>query len=129
MSVRRFLIVEDDNAVREMMCELFTAEGYIVLTAMDGNEALRILSTENVQVMLLDLKLPDMDGLTLCRKIRDFNPVACIYAMTAYTSLFELADAREAGFDDFFVKPVDINLLRKVIADSFEKIERWKRKA
>ena len=78
--------------------------------------------------MLLDLKLTDMDGFSLCRKIRKFNPIATIFAMTAYTSIFELADARDAGFYDYFIKPIDTKLLVRVIDVAFEMVERWKRK-
>jgi len=128
MSTRKLLVVDDDSSVREMLTELFTEAGYTVVAAADGASALKALDENNLQVMLLDLKLPDTDGLALCRKIREFNPVACIFAMTAYTSLFELADAREAGFDDYFIKPVDMKLLRDTISNAFLLVERWKRK-
>lgn len=128
MAIRRLLLVEDDAEVRDMLTELFTASDMDVVSAGNAIDALKELSTNNIQVMLLDLKLPDMDGFSLCRKIRKFNPIAPVFAMTAYTSIFELADARDAGFDDYFIKPIDTKLLVQAIIDAFEMVERWKRK-
>ncbi len=77
-------------------------------------------------VMFLDLKLPDMNGIDLCKRIRRDNLVAVIYAITGYTNYYTLMDCRAAGFDDFFVKPVDMKTLLRATKDAFEKIERWK---
>jgi DNA-binding response OmpR family regulator len=78
--------------------------------------------------MFLDLKLPGMNGIELCRRIRKNNPIACIYSMTGFSSLFELADCRDAGFDDYFLKPIDLSIFMKTAEDAFEKISRWKKK-
>lgn len=87
-----------------------------------------VLEKQDLQIMFLDLKLTGIDGLTLCRKIRRLNPVACIFAMTAYTSLFDLAESRDAGFDDFFVKPVDMDVFIEAANNAYHKIRRWKNK-
>ena len=77
--------------------------------------------------MFFDLNLPEMDGIELCKEIKKDMPMSIIYAITGYTSLFELSNCREAGFEDYFKKPVNIKTLVKIAADSFEKLERWKR--
>ena len=81
---------------------------------------------EDFQVMFLDLNLPGMSGEDLCKQIRKEQPFAIIYAVTGYTSTFEKADCRKAGFDDHFSKPVELKSLYKAAEDAFEKIERWK---
>lgn len=78
--------------------------------------------------MFLDLKLPGVDGLELCRQIRKNYPIACICAFTGYSSLFEFSDCREAGFDDYFIKPVKLDLLFSTASDAFKKIDRWKKR-
>ncbi|MBW1794006.1 MAG: response regulator [Deltaproteobacteria bacterium] len=122
------LVVDDEEAIRNLLERAFTKAGYTVHSAESGEEALEILKQENIQVMFLDLKLPGMSGVELCTKIRKDKPIALIYAMTAYTSLFELADCREAGFDDYFTKPFELKVLFKAAEDAFEKIERWKKR-
>jgi DNA-binding response OmpR family regulator len=124
----KILVVDDEEAIRNLLERAFTKAGYTVHSAENGEEALEILKQENIQVMFLDLKLPGMSGVELCTKIRKDKPIALIYAMTAYTSLFELADCRDAGFDDYFTKPFELKILFKAAEDAFEKIERWKKR-
>ena len=119
-------MVDDEKSIRELMAEAFRGAGYEVYTAASGEEALRLLKEHHVQVMFLDLKLPGMTGVELCKRIRKGNPLACLYAMTGYISLFELADCREAGFDDYFTKPVKLQVLFKATEQAFEKMRRWK---
>ena len=125
---KNILFVEDEEMIREILKEAFINEGYDVDVTETGEEALEILNKKNIQVMFLDLKLPGINGLDLCREIRKINPVACIYAMTGYTSLFELVDCREAGFDDYFTKPTKLPILLKAAQDAFDKLERWKKR-
>ena len=124
----RILVVDDEPLIQEVYETALSNAGYSVVTAGSGEEALRILKKEKINVMFLDLKMPGMDGLELCRKIRKSNPIACIYAVTGYASIFELADCREAGFDDYFNKPIDLKLLVKTAQDAFAKIDRWKKR-
>lgn len=124
----KILVVDDEQMILGLMKNAFGKEGYEVYTAESAEKALEILQEENIQVMFLDLKMPGMDGVELCREIRKDRPMAIIYALTGYTSLFELSDCREAGFDDYFTKPANLEILFKTTQDAFEKLERWKRK-
>lgn len=123
---RTILVVDDEKSIRDLMGEAFRGAGYEVFTAASGEEALKLLKKHHVQVMFLDLKLPGMNGVELCKRIRKENPLACLYAMTGFISLFELADCREAGFDDYFTKPVKLQVLFKATEQAFEKMSRWK---
>jgi len=66
--------------------------------------------------------------MELCEKIRKDNPIGIIYAVTGYSDLFGLLECRKVGFDDFFTKPTNLELLFKAAEDAFEKIERWQLK-
>jgi DNA-binding response OmpR family regulator len=79
--------------------------------------------------LLFWLKLFGMNGIELCRKIRQGRPLAIIYAMTGWGALFEVEECREAGFDDYFIKPMDTDMILRAIADAFAKIERWQKKS
>ena len=126
MSEKKILVVDDDEQIRTLFEKFFSEAGYAVRLAETGEEALKILKKENIHVMFLDLNLPGMNGVELCRQIRKDNPIACIYAVTGYASVFEVANCRRAGFDDYFIKPVGLKLLLNAARDSFEKLERWK---
>jgi DNA-binding response OmpR family regulator len=124
----KILIVDDELSVRELFSGVFTDDGYDVIAAEDGNSALDILRRDNIDVIFLDLKLFGMNGIELCRQIRKTKPVSMIFAITGWGPLFEIEECREAGFDDYFEKPLDMEMLLGVVADSFKKLERWRKR-
>lgn len=123
---KQILIVDDDKDVREMLLDAFTLKGYTVICAGNAEEALAIITPE-IQVMFLDLKLPGaMSGIELCRQIRKTHPSSCIYAITGHSSLFELADCRKAGFDDYFTKPTKLEMLYMAAEQAFDRLKSGK---
>jgi len=122
---KKMLIVDDEEAILVLFYEAFRGQGYEVFTADSGEKALQILASENIQVFFLDLNLPGMNGIELCREIRKEHPMAIIHAVTGYVSLFQLRDCRVAGFDDYFAKPVNLEDLFKAASDAFAKLGRW----
>jgi DNA-binding response OmpR family regulator len=128
MFKKNILVVDDEEMIRNLLKEAFSRAGYTVRTAESAEAALKTLAAEKIWVMLLDLKLPGMSGVELCRKIRNDYPLAILFAVTGYASLFELSECREAGFDDYFTKPVTLSLLLEAVNGAFERLERWKKK-
>ncbi|MFH0882002.1 MAG: response regulator [bacterium] len=124
---RRVLVVDDDPMIRELLSQALSSNGYEVVQAESGEEALRIIENEKIFVQIFDMQLPGINGVDLCRKSCEMNPVAVRFAMTGYISVFNLLEAREAGFDDYFVKPFSVDSILKHIEDAFEKVERWRR--
>ena len=124
---RKILVVDDEREILVGFELAFRNADYIVHCAESAEEALEVVNRENSQVMFLDLKLPKMDGVELCKRFRKDRPLAVIYAVTGYPSLFELAHCREAGFDDYFIKPIDLEVLWKATEDAFVRIKRWKK--
>ena len=127
MDEKRILVVDDEQQIRDMYSQAFSRAGYMVKTAKSAEEAIEILENERYWVMFLDLDLPEMNGVDLCRQICRDNPMAICYAVTGYASLFELNDCREAGFEDYFTKPAGLSDLLDTAAHAFTKIERWKK--
>ncbi len=125
---RKILVVDDETVIRDLFDQTLSVAGYQVRLAESGERALEILKKETIGVIFLDLKLFGMNGIELCRQIRSNNPIAIINAITGWAALFEIEECREAGFDDYFVKPVDMDLISRAVENSFEKLERWKRK-
>jgi len=121
----KVLIVDDDASVRGLFHDVLTDDGYEVRAVEDGPQALTILEEETIQVIFLDLKLFGMNGIELCRRIRKTSPLSIIYAVTGWAALFEIEECREAGFDDYFVKPLSVDRIARAVDDAFEKIGRW----
>ncbi len=126
MENKRILAVDDEAVIRDLLYKIFTEAGYFVHLAESAEKALEILKNKSIMLMFLDLNLPGMSGVNLCRKIRKDNYIGIIYALTGYTDLFSLIECRQVGFDDFFKKPASVELLLKAASDGFEKLERWK---
>ncbi len=121
MSKKKIFIVDDEMPILNLFKESFERKGYAIRTAETAEEALEILETEQFKVMFLDLLLPGMDGLDLCREIRKDEPDAIIFAITGHADQFELNDCINAGFDGYFLKPVNLKLLYKVVEEAFNK--------
>ncbi|MDD5712614.1 MAG: response regulator, partial [Smithellaceae bacterium] len=124
---KKILVVDDDLSVSDLFEEALGDAGYEVHLAESAEQALDILRRENIDVIFLDLKLFGMNGIELCRQIRLTKPVSIIYAMTGWAALFAIEECREAGFDDYFVKPVPLETIFKAAEDAFEKLERWQK--
>jgi DNA-binding response OmpR family regulator len=124
----KILVVDDDEGIRSLLANVFGSAGYQVQTAGNAEEALKIMRAAPANLLFLDLKLPGLNGVELCREIRKGWPWTVAIAMTGYASLFELVDCREAGFEDYFIKPMSMATLLEVAAQAFQKIERWKQR-
>ena len=126
MEQKKILVVDDEVDILNLFKEAFESAGYNVWTAENAEDALNILKDQSIMVMFLDLKLPGMSGVELCKRIRVENRIGVIHALTGYSNFFGLLECRAAGFDDFFTKPVHIKVLLKAAEEAFEKLERWK---
>ncbi len=120
------LIVDDEGTIRDAFSRAFIGEGYEVITAASAEEALDLVQGRRVDVAFLDLLLPGMNGVDLCRALKKKNPIMCCFAVTGHRSLFELAQCREAGFEDYFVKPARLGLLFKTAELALDRMARWR---
>ncbi len=125
---KQVLVVDDEASARQVLEAMLDSSGYEVRTASGAEEALDIIAREDIHVIFLDLKLFGVSGIELCREIRKKRPLAIIHAITGWAALYEIEECREAGFDDFFTKPVNLEVLRKAAADAFERLDRWRKR-
>ena len=125
---KTMLIVDDEVTVREIFRDFFGASGYQVLTAEGADNAIEILNDREIDVIFLDLRLFGTNGLELGRRIRKEKPLAILFAITGWAGLFEVEECREAGFDDFFIKPVEFEMLQNAVENAFERVERWRKR-
>ena len=122
----KILAVDDEVQIRDIYSQAFSTAGYEVTTAQRAEEALEIVRKTSFLVPFLDLNLPGMNGVELCRQIRNQYPMAVPIAVTGYASLFELTDCRDAGFEDYFTKPANLSELIETAEHAFRKLERWR---
>jgi two-component system response regulator MtrA len=104
---QRILLVEDDPSIRELTSIGLRAAGYEVVSAADGHEALERFAAEPPDAVVLDIMLPVLDGLAVCRRIRSDSSVPVIM-LTARTDAFDVVAGLEAGADDYVRKPFEM---------------------
>ena len=102
--MKKILVVDDEKPISDIVKFNLTKEGYEVLTAFDGEEALEIFATEQPDLILLDLMLPQKDGLEVAREIRKSSEVPIIM-VSAKDSEFDKVIGLELGADDYVTKP------------------------
>jgi two-component system, cell cycle response regulator DivK len=118
MAGEPILIVDDNPANLKLARVLLAGEGYEVRVAVDAEEALALLASFQPRLVLMDLQLPGMDGLSLTRRLKD-DPATrdvAILALTAYAMKGDEAKALRAGCDGYVTKPIDTRTLPLVIA-------------
>jgi sigma-B regulation protein RsbU (phosphoserine phosphatase) len=105
----KILVVEDERDTRFILEKLLTKNGFEVVTANNGQEALKLLETFTPKVILADWTMPIMDGLELCNQIKNNEKLKIIYyiILTARTSLRDRVTGLDVGADDFLMKPIE----------------------
>lgn len=121
MVEKKILIVDDELMIRDMIGDAFEKKGYKVKSAASAEEGLKILDGEDFPIIFLDLNLPGMNGVEMCKQIRNKDSKSVIYAVTGYSSLFGVSECKKAGFNDFFTKPVKLEVLFKAAQAAFDK--------
>ncbi len=117
------LIVDDEQSLREMLEILLSREGYNVVTAASGPEALELFQKNLFQVVLTDIRMRPMDGLTLLKEIKALRPQTEVIMMSAYADQETAIEAMNEGAYDFFPKPFNNKELKQVIKDTLAKAE------
>jgi two-component system KDP operon response regulator KdpE len=110
MKSATILVVDDEPQIRRVMRATLTSQGYTIVEAKDGQEALAKLRTEHPDLVLLDVNMPVMDGLEACREIRSGSAIPVIM-LTVRSAEKDKVRALDAGADDYIVKPFGIQEL------------------
>ena len=134
MSDTRILIAEDDRAVREALDRALRLEGYEVLEAPDGSEALAALERTRVDAIVLDILMPYVDGLSVCRTLRSRGDRTPVLMLTARHEVGDRVAGLDAGADDYLTKPFALAellarlraLLRRTKAESGSGVLRYR---
>ncbi|AVQ38075.1 DNA-binding response regulator [Clostridium botulinum] len=105
----KVLVVEDDPALRKLFCTVLNKNGYESIEAKDGDSALDILYKEYIDLIISDIMMPNMDGYTLTKLIRESNNNVPILMITAKETFSDKQEGFRVGTDDYMVKPIDVN--------------------
>jgi two-component system, OmpR family, response regulator MprA len=112
IAAMRVLVVDDDRAVRDALRRALTLGGYEVQSAEGGAQALDAIALGVPDAVVLDLGMPDIDGLEVCRRLRRLENRVPILVLTARDAVSDRIDGLDAGADDYMVKPFDVGELK-----------------
>lgn len=121
MEKMRMMLVDDEERFLSTTKKLLAKKGYDVLTALSGAEALEILRTRNIHVVILDVKMPGMDGNAALKEIKRQFPLTEVIMLTGHATMESAIDGLKAGAVDYLMKPSDINEIIKKAEEAFGK--------
>ena len=121
-SESRVLVVDDDQFALRSMAKVLRGESYEVVTAASGSEAIELLKQDAFDLVVADLKMPEVDGLEVLRQTREIAPQAVVLILTGYASLGSAIEALREGAYDYLVKPCSDDELKLRIERGLERV-------
>jgi two-component system response regulator AtoC len=117
---KQVLIVDDEPNLRKILSAQLTRDGYDVMTAEDGEQGLAVLREHHIDLVITDLKMPKVDGMTLLKKALEEEPELPIVLITAHGSIDTAVEALKSGAFDFVTKPFDKDEVRQIVAKALK---------
>lgn len=114
------LVVDDELLIRDLLFDFFTAQGYKTHLAENGKQAMKMIESISIQTALVDLKMPEIDGIELTTFMAKKMPQVPIIVMTAFPSLDSAIEAIRCGVYDYVVKPFNITELHGTVKKAVE---------
>ncbi|MFQ6092275.1 MAG: sigma-54-dependent transcriptional regulator [bacterium] len=121
--MKSILVIDDDRSICQTLEINFSQKGYQVSTALDGEEGLAKVQAENPDLVLLDIRMPKMDGLTLLEKIKEINKDICVIIITAYDDMQTTIRAMQLGAYEYVRKPIDADEMELTVQRALENQE------
>jgi len=112
----KILIVDDDQAVRASLARVLTDDGFHVEEASSGFDAVRMVETGDYALVILDLRMPNLGGLTVLQHVHTRHPAIPVIVMTGFASIENAKESIELGAFDFLLKPLDATRIRTVVS-------------
>ena len=119
---KRILVLDDEENARVALSKILTHEGYDVSSAENGLEALNYLRSKDVELIITDLNMPEMNGLTFLRELNRSHPTSNVIMITAYGEVESYLEAMTLGAFEYINKPVKYDDLKKVINKIFNTV-------
>jgi DNA-binding NtrC family response regulator len=109
------LVVDDDDRIRSLLMDTLSALGYSALGAKDGEEALTLVESDNLDLVIADVRMPKMNGLSLLKNVKNKNPLLPVLIITGYNFTYTKDQAMQSGADGFLAKPFRIGKIEELM--------------
>jgi len=128
MEKMKIMLVDDEERFLFTTQKLLSKKGYDVLTSSSGADALETLETHNIHVVILDVKMPGMDGIAALKEIKRRFPLVEVIMLTGHATVESAIDGLKSGATDYLMKPVGIEELTNKAEEAYEKRQRVEEK-
>ena len=128
MEKMRMMLVDDEVRFLSTTKKLLAKKGYDIVTASSGAEALEIIRSQNIHVVILDVKMPGMDGNATLREIKRLFPLTEVIMLTGHATMESAVEGLKSGAIDYLMKPADLDEIITKAEEAFEKIQRLEEK-
>ena len=123
MNEKKLLLVDDDESCLNALKKILTQMEYAAEFAGSSEEALEILKKEHFPLIITDLDMPGLDGVELCKQIKEKDSKLIVYALSGYITEYDTENLEKSGFDGYLSKPAKIEVLKQAIEGAFDKLE------
>ena len=128
MEKMKMMLVDDEERFLTTTQKILAKKGYDVLTAKSGAEALENLSMQNIHVVILDVKMPGMDGIATLKQIKRLYPLVEVIMLTGHATVESAVEGLKSGATDYLMKPTDVNEIIEKAEEAFGKRQRLEEK-
>ncbi len=128
MEKMKIMLVDDEERFLTTTKKLLSKKGIDLLTALSGGEALEMLNSHSIHVVILDVKMPGMDGMATLREIKRQHPLTEVIMLTGHATVESAVEGLKSGATDYLMKPADIDELLEKAEEAFEKRKRLEEK-
>lgn len=111
VALNKVLVIDDDDYIRELICEVLKNDGFTVYEAVNGRDAFQKLGEKKIDLCVLDIMMPQMDGYEFCKQVRRYYEDMPILMLTAKSELSQKVKGFELGADDYLTKPFEVDEL------------------
>jgi DNA-binding response OmpR family regulator len=122
--ITKLLVVDDEVEICDFLKTFFEERNYKVFTALNGETALRLVEREKPAIVLLDIKMPGLDGIEVLKRIKALHPTAKVIMVTAIETRDKIEEATRLGADNYITKPLSLEYLETDVRDKLESLAR-----
>jgi len=120
---KAILVVDDEKEICTVLSDNLSQEGYRVFTANNGKTALELVKKEKPDLVLLDIRMPEMDGIEVLRRIKKIKKEIVVIMLTAYGTLETARKAMKLGAYDYITKPFDLFSLKSIVKEGLKRLK------
>lgn len=117
----KILVIDDEEMIRDFIQRALTRQGYAVKTVGQSREALEIIAKEVFDIIIIDLRMPEVNGMELSRKIKESTPQTSVIIITGLASYETEEAAKKLGIENYLAKPFGLDELRSIVKKCLEK--------